>query len=499
MSATAVPRKTLLSRSITSDSIAASSASSASVSPENTPAQSPSSTSLSSLTSLSGDEQKDNGYGKLLDTYGNEFEIPDFTIKEIRDAIPAHCFERSGLRGLGYVARDIASLATVFYVFHNYVTPENIPSYPARVALWSLYTVVQGLFATGVWVLAHECGHQSFSTSKVLNDTVGWTLHSALLVPYFSWKISHGKHHKATGHLERDMVFVPKTREQYASRVGALVHELSELMEETPIATAFHLLTQQLGGWPVYLTTNVTGHNYHERQIEGRGKGKKNGIGGGVNHFNPRSPLYEARDAKLVLLSDLGLAIAAGTLYLLGNRFGWLNLLVWYFIPYLWVNHWLVAITYLQHTDPSLPHYHPQVWTFTRGAAATIDREFGFIGRQLLHGIIETHVLHHYVSTIPFYHADEATEAIKPIMGKHYRSDTEGGSLGFLQGLWKSMRMCQWVEESEGAQGAGKGVVFFRNHNGLGVPPQKTKKAEPISRESKGMGLIVGADSDSDS
>ena len=161
-----------------------------------------------------------------------------------------------------------------------------------------------------------------------------------------------------------------------------------------------------------------------------------------------------------------------------------------------------VAITYLQHTDPSLPHYHPQAWTFARGAAATIDREFGFIGRHILHGIIETHVLHHYVSTIPFYHADEATEAIKPVMGKHYRSDTKGGPLGFLHSLWRSMRMCQWVEESEGAQGDGKHVVFFRNHNCLGVQPQKAKAAEPVvGRGSKasGAGLIVGADSDSDS
>jgi omega-6 fatty acid desaturase (delta-12 desaturase) len=351
MSTAVTTRKTLLSRSITSDSIAASSASSASVSPDRTPAQSPSTTSLSSLASLSGDEQKSSGHGKLLDTYGNEFQIPDFSIKDIRDAIPAHCFERSGLRGLGYVARDLACLASVFYIFHSYVTPENIPSYPARVGLWSLYTVVQGLFATGIWVLAHECGHQSFSTSKVLNDTVGWTLHSALLVPYFSWKISHGKHHKATGHLERDMVFVPKTRAEYASRVGALVHEVSELMEETPIATAFHLVAQQLGGWPMYLFTNVTGHNCHERQIEGRGKGKQNGFGGRVNHFDPRSPLYEAKDAKLILLSDLGLAIAAGTLYLLGNKFGWSNLLVWYFLPYLWVNHWLGKLTYSLHLN----------------------------------------------------------------------------------------------------------------------------------------------------
>lgn len=130
-----------------------------------------------------------------------------------------------------------------------------------------------------------------------------------------------------------------------------------------------------------------------------------------------------------------------------------------------------VAITYLQHTDPSLPHYTGESWTYTRGAAATIDREFGFIGRQLLHGIIETHVLHHYVSTIPFYHADEASDAIKKVMGRHYRSDTEGGPLGFLKALYKSFRHCNWVEPNEGVSGENAGVLFYRNRNGLGPKP----------------------------
>ncbi len=317
-----------------------SSSNSVSASPDDTPHPSPSSTSLSSLGS--SDEVKiEHAHGKMLDTYGNEFQLPDFTIKQIRDAIPAHCFKRSAARGLGYVARDIASLAVTFYLFNTYLTPENVPSTPIRAALWGVYTFVQGLFATGIWVLAHECGHQSFSPSKTLNDTVGWILHSALLVPYFSWKISHGKHHKATGHIERDMVFVPKTREIYASRVGYCVHELSELTEETPIATALTMIGQQLVGWLLYISFNTTGHNCHERQADGRGKGKKNGPGGGVNHFSPSSPLYDPKDGHLILLSDLGLAISAGVLFLLGKNFGWANLAVWYLIPYLWVNHWL--------------------------------------------------------------------------------------------------------------------------------------------------------------
>jgi len=340
MSTAVKPRNGDLRRIAVQDSAPSSSANSLSPSPLDTPRQSPSSTSLSSLDLDVPVDQK-KSYGTLLDTYGNEFDIPDYTIKQIRDAIPAHCFERSGARGLAYVARDVASLAATFYVFHHFVTPANISSTPVRAVLWGLYTFVQGLFGTGLWVLAHECGHQSFSLSKTLNDTVGWICHSALLVPYFSWKISHGKHHKGTGHLERDMVFVPKSREEYATRMGYYAHELAEVMEETPIATAIHMISQQLAGWLLYLAMNVTGHNHHERQVEGRGKGKRNGFGGGVNHFDPSSPLYEAKDGKLILLSDLGLAITASILFLVGKNFGWANLAVWYFIPYLWVNHWL--------------------------------------------------------------------------------------------------------------------------------------------------------------
>ncbi|KAH8815165.1 fatty acid desaturase-domain-containing protein [Xylogone sp. PMI_703] len=473
MPSTALPQREILRRTITSTTND-SSPSTAVASPSDTPRQSPSSTSLSSMAS-SIELSKEDRFGKLIDTYGNEFEVPDFTIGDIRNAIPKHCYQRSGLRGLSYVFRDVLCLGVTFTLCYNYLTPEYVPSAALRGVLWFLYTFVQGLFGTGIWVLAHECGHQSFSPSKVFNDTVGLICHSALLVPYFSWKISHGKHHKATGNMERDMVFVPKTRAEYASRLGKAVHELHELTEETPIATLIHSVGQQLFGWPLYLFMNVTGHNNHEGQREGRGVGKKNGLKDGVNHFNPSSPLYENRDAKWILVSDLGLAVAIAILVKLCQTFGFANMAVWYFAPYLWVNHWLVAITFLQHTDPTLPHYTAESWNYVRGAAATIDREFGFIGRHLFHGIIETHVLHHYVSTIPFYNADEASEAIKVVMGKHYRSDTEGGPLGFIRALWKSARWCQWVEESEGARGEGKGVYFFRNRNGLGVKPLALK------------------------
>ena len=312
----------------------------AAASPLDSPRTSASSTSLSSLASEDAAPRKPE-YGTLTDLDGNSFTPPDFTIKQLRDAIPKHCFERSALKGYAYIARDLLCLAGTFYAFNTYCTPEYVPSYGARVALWGLYTFLQGLFGTGIWVIGHECGHQAFSPSRFVNDATGFVLHSALLVPFFSWKLSHSMHHKATGNVERDMVFVPRTREQHATRVGKLAHELAELTEETPLYTLLNLVGQQVIGWQNYLLTNVTGHNNHERHREGRGKGKKNGLFTGVNHFNPASPLYDNKHAKYIVLSDIGILLAGYGLYCLGNKFGWANMAVWYFIPYFWVHHWL--------------------------------------------------------------------------------------------------------------------------------------------------------------
>lgn len=184
----------------------------------------------------------------MLDLNGNVFYFPDYTINDLRKAIPAECFERSAFLGFYYIARDVVSVASVFWLFQHFVTPNNVPSVWARGLLWSIYGFINGLFGIGLWILGHECGHQAFSQWKVLNDTVGFILHSALLVPYFSWKISHGKHHKATGHMERDMVHVPRTREQYSTQFKISFDKLSEVSEEAPLASLLLLFGRQLFG-----------------------------------------------------------------------------------------------------------------------------------------------------------------------------------------------------------------------------------------------------------
>lgn len=50
--------------------------------------------------------------------------------------------------------------------------------------------------------------------------------------------------------------------------------------------------------------------------------------------------------------------------------------------------------------------------------------------------------------------------------------------------------MCQWVEKSEGAEGEGNGVLFFRNRNGLGLKPQEMV-AEKVGVKGRDATMVV--------
>jgi hypothetical protein len=48
-------------------------------------------------------------------------------------------------------------------------------------------------------------------------------------------------------------------------------------------------------------------------------------------------------------------------------------------------------LTFLHHSDPTIPHYRKDEWSFIRGALATVDRPLlGWIGRVLLHNVCFT-------------------------------------------------------------------------------------------------------------
>lgn len=402
------------------------------------------------------------------------YVVPDFTVKDLLNTIPAHCNTRSAFRSSLYILMDVVVIGSVYKIASladSYITPETLELphpllYPAaRFAVWALYGFWTGLFATGLWVIAHECGHQAFSDSKLINNTVGWILHSALGVPYHSWRITHGKHHAATGHMTQDQVFVPPTRSDIGlkpldpsreDRLGARVSEevkkeLWDALGDSPIGATIGAATYLLGGWPAYLLTNASGQRRYPK---------------GTNHFDPSAVMFTPKQWGQIILSDIGIFLWFGGVSAWIYYKGFAEVFCLYLVPYLWVNHWLVAITFLQHTDPLLPHYRAPEFTFPRGALATLDRStmgdlgsiMGWIGAVATHGISETHILHHVASRIPHYHAWEASAALKKKLVASGIA-VEGNPVGWRE-IYRVYKECKFVED-EGD------VVFFKNAHGL--------------------------------
>ncbi len=142
-----------------------------------------------------------------------------------------------------------------------------------------------------------------------------------------------------------------------------------------------------------------------------------------ANHFNPDSAFYTQKERPSVHLSNAEcLAVLAVTGYYIHQYGLWLVFKL-YLAPLLVTNAYLVLITYLNHTDTFVPHLREDGWNWLHGNLCTVDRSFGKWLDGVLHRVTDTHVLHHIFPKIPHYHAAEAFEHIKPILGEYHLRD----------------------------------------------------------------------------
>ena len=347
---------------------------------------------------------------------------------QVKAAVPKHCFTRDTKKSLGYAAISVAqSLACL-------AAGTLIPLKAAFLPLWVAYAAVAGTGWTGMWVVAHECGHAAFSDNKRLETAVGYLLHTVLLVPYFSWQHSHAVHHGHTNHITKGETHVPAV---VGGRAG-----IENTGGEAELANArrfgkgpwgaLQLVLHLVIGWPAYLLWGATG-------------GPKYGTS---NHFVPARPfssaLWDVRKgwASKVWQSDVGVVAMVAALAALATKVGATSVLALYAGPLAVVNMWLVGYTWLQHTDVDIPHLSADEFSYMRGAFLTVDRPYGPIFDWFHHRIGSTHVAHHIDCKIPHYYAKEATEAIKANFPKAYLYD----DTPVHKALWRVATNCLAVK-----------------------------------------------------
>lgn len=262
-----------------------------------------------------------------------------FNLQQLRNAIPPVCFESSLPHSLAYLARDILYAGILVSLA---LRIDTLPNNFLRVLAWTVYMFAQGCVGTGLWILAHECGHGAFSKYQRINDFIGWVVHSALLVPYFSWKITHARHHRYTGHITKDAVFVPETEDDLKEHNHTRLEKLIDMAEETSIVTVLRLLQHQLMGFQIYLLLNMTSGRQSLPS-----EGDKSRQPQGASHFMTSSRLFLPSQKILVILSDIGLISTLAALTVAAQYIGYQNVLLLYLGPYLWTHHWLGKLNIL--------------------------------------------------------------------------------------------------------------------------------------------------------
>lgn len=338
--------------------------------------------------------------GKALDISLDD--IP--SRKEVRDAIPKHCFTRQTNRSLFYLSRTV--VIQIFVVLIGL----SIPLTKGMIPIWILYAIVSGTTSMGLWVLAHECGHGAFSDNRKLETLVGYCLHSFLLVPYFSWQRSHAVHHAFTNHITDGETHVPVviSGDGKSEKKGG-ENEMESSLFFGKILYGFNqLFLHLILGWPAYLLLGKTGGPRY----------------GTSNHFWPTAPfskkLWPSIWAKKVWISDWGIGFMLLLLLLWSINFGLNSMISLYLGPLIVVNIWLVIYTWLHHTDTDVPHLGASQFSYMRGAFLSIDRPYGRIFDFLHHSIGSTHAIHHIEPTVPHYHARLATRILKNKFPKVY-------------------------------------------------------------------------------
>jgi omega-6 fatty acid desaturase (delta-12 desaturase) len=368
---------------------------------------------------------------------------------EIKAVIPKECFNRSYVRSMYFVARDTAMAAALVYGTNQVLStelPANLMSVDALVWClgWNFYAFWMGTILTGHWVLAHECGHGAFSPSQTFNDIVGFILHQALLVPYFAWQYSHAKHHRRTNHLTDGESHVPSTGAENGlgpkNERQSFYAVLHDAVGDGAFA-AFQVFTHLVIGWPLYLMG-----------LASTGRLANDGTplnGDIIDHYRPSSKMFPSKLRFKIALSTVGVLATLALLAKLSMDYGFLTVTLWYTMPYMWTNAWLVLYTWLQHSDPSVPQYGAEEWTWVKGALSTIDRPYGIFD-FFHHKIGSTHVAHHLFHEMPFYKADEATAAIKAFLEPKglYNYDPTP----WYKAMWRIAKRCHYVDSTEGIQ-----------------------------------------------
>jgi len=263
-------------------------------------------------------------------------------------------------------------------VYLTYIAPWYLVPFA-----WVLY----GTCLTGLFVIGHDCAHQSFSKSRILNEIVGTICMMPAIFPYNGWEITHNHHHAYANHLEKDHLWKPYTREQVA--------KMSPLQQK---------IVYYMYG-PLFFESSIVHHAYH--------------------FILP----WKTSRNRIGLIRSIFFSLLGGYITIsLASHYG--SVFSLFVMPFLVFQFWVSTFTYFHHRNP-------------RGAGWKVDSDWDRVYGSLFATVhvdypswvefltldINWHLPHHVSPLIPWYNLRRCTYALMMEYGKKVTVDEFGWKL----------------------------------------------------------------------
>ncbi len=309
----------------------------------------------------------------------NEIEnnkLDKSTLEGIRKVISKEYFKPNSGLALFYTFSGMAFyLFSILILAYTYIN--NL--YWA----WPFAYFLAGTAVTSLFVLGHDCGHQSFFKNNKLNDILGHLFFIAPMYPYYGWKFSHNAHHKYTNKLVvnsndiyYDNAWIPLTIDRYKelkknNSFFAFLYKLSRYFP--PIGSFFH---------------NI------------------------ITHFVPSK--FNESQRKKVILSQIMLAISIVSIFLISIYYDSIYAFFhFYIIPALFFQFWMSIYTYQHHTSEDMKFYKEDDWNPYKAQISSTYNSLFPRWLSFLHFNIDIHTPHHLSTAIPSYYLRNAYKQLK--------------------------------------------------------------------------------------
>ena len=274
--------------------------------------------------------------------------------------------------------------------------------------------LVNAFFLVRIFIIQHDCGHQSFMASRKVNDAIGFVCSGLSLIPYKYWAKAHNFHHGHNGRLEPDI-------RDIGDMPTLTVEEYRNLKPLARFAYRFFRM-------PLVLL--VVGSVYyvfiHNRFASIKQRG------------------FEMVRKSLVWSNLFMISLWVGAILLFGaGTFFKIHLPMMLFFSVM-----LFFAFYIQHQHEHAYKQWKEEWTYVMAALKgstywKLPRIF-----QWLTGNIGFHHIHHLSSLIPNYNLERCKEE-NPVLQEHVTIVSFSDSLKyFIYKLWdeQQQRMITFTE-----------------------------------------------------